>query len=1676
MKYLKVGRAWCPVLLYVSCCVCAQTAEQSSSVPQPSSAAQPSIAPQPSTILLRVTPHPEQAFSALTYSGPAEITPSKPRLVPGVTILVLPDTLISAEKEQLKQQLIDAYADFHGRPVQFSFLTGKGEFAAPLPVASRAKLKLLLDKTLVGEDPSQTPDVTVLDYVLAVTSKLGPKSGTLLLAGALPATDSITASFASALLIKALAAQQMQVKLLSPTPPAKDWSPMLRALGGAAETEVSPASASAPSVSSAAESVVQLGWITTPPPAGFVVGHTIIKDDQGTQLADVADISSADNVTIPSIAQYEQAQRAVAEAETLLVEDPLTQERANKVREDIKNALQVNPRESGALSIATRLYEKAQDYPSAVSMASFLVEVKPRDGAAYAALGHALRLNSDLTRAETALKRAVDLGVSTPQVNEDFARLLIARKEDSAALAYLDQVLHSEEKRQDIWFLQAETASRLQNADLAELSYEQGLALGGIHIPEASALLRLYIAAKQTDKATQFAKAQLGALPPEPEPRSQLATTLDELQMSTLALEGWRRVIEVQPNSEIACTRIARLLLESGDAAGSEKEATLGLTTIPNSAPLFSVKADAEQKLGRIYDARRTLQEGLQTVADLKLAKQLATIEEQFSGGAGAVYARVAELEPSSPDRLHALEHGFQVSIRDGDLKQAEKFAMLLDAAGQKQYKELLGTQKTATNVTTIPGGLAALAFAAHGSKQEVPSNRFLLEFSRTLLVNELDTQKKYAEGLHEYFEQVAALRALGANGPDGTVINLSLGDKSARKQTEKALNILGIKLKSSKGEVEVTQGEKKSQAVRQETASALALDEIGIQEALQAGKPYRLVIQDEPASIYPSEQTWRDALGLKSYGPGGFAEELVRVQHMARLYVSLNSMDRAAANELLKVLPLKDLMEHESDLLYYYAPALALDGSHVSVPGGSKAETIWLNMVGANPATPAAFFRALLKRDDGKLLVYFSMLAELDRAHQNFFTANEGRTKHFYDLWVSTNQMHARPYQSYRDSGYQRMLRAVPLDDDGRVDFPGSPEVWTVAKGRSSDQEHTAHLLKKVKKAAAPDLEDAVLAHMADTKYKENSGRITELENFLAVSSVDFHRVQPMDEESALLLAQKYPEDGAVFPYLTDLRALTANDYLNFFSAFDHVGSHSALDANVQLGQIHGLVEWICLLVQRRVIKEEDAAELLRHVMNSFIAAPDGAAYTSASLEAVRAILHVCSSGTSASADQALQTCLLNHHASANDERLKNFLRVMDAQKVPSLNDLLAIYDAASAIGNAKATSTSLDAIQKALDNLPLVTLAKEAKTSGKERNEIGRYDPAPMRKLVAEMKEKASKRKSNTSDLQKLAHELMGELQPQVCAAIVGPIYAYFLRASDVVVMADPLLLRKHHYFDFSSDGAEHHRLPESDFQQSSEGIGSYFLGGFGQFPYAAGVAAAHSKNPGAALESLAAQLATLRSAEWDRLGESSQHTASLRIIVAREWIYESAQNPELLHSLSYETMGLLSLSRRADLLNGITFHEWRRAWDSITLSELLALGGRYPKLFPKDPVPSEATTALRAAEVGQNDWALNSLGPIPAHLFGCNHPHLIFDAPYEEYERHLPSEMGERSAEFKLFLAFQGDHLGLNPETLDDVAEQLAIKAVHSAQMSDYRDWRSLLNAYATVKLGDVEAAPK
>jgi len=1434
----------------------------------------------------------------------------------------------------------------------------------------------------------------------------------------------------------------------------------------------------------------RVDWAPFAPSTGFITSRSVLFDRPGHVLLEVPDLAVPAGFALPTVESYSAMQSKISEAAAALKETSITDAGLQSVRAQLGAALAMNPLEPAALRLGVDLYEKAGDNATAVKFGTSLSQVRPQDGTAFAALGHALWLNADLPKAETALKHAVDLNVAAVLVAEDLAHIRIALKDDQGAIPYLDQLLQTHDKRQDLWFLKAEVAERLKDSPLAVGALEHGLALGGTHVKETGNLLGLYLASKQNDKALELSRRTTASLPPDANVRAEFAGILDDLQQNGLqqkseAIAAWNRVLEVRPDSERAYCRIARLLLESGDARSAEKVAKEGLHAAPTSPKLYIVEADALKGQGRMYSSRLALEEGSAVVSDQELLTHLAVAEDSYGGAAAEAYDRLADaLKESSPERrVAAMERGFAVSVRDGDFKHAESFVSSLQSAGRPEFRGMLGAEERPDSGTIVPGGIDALAFAAHG-KEGIPPERFFSEYAQMLIDSSCTGpacgKNLVAEGIQEHFQRIAALEALGKRKGNDVVITLSLANKEDKHKTEKVLGLLGIKLRTSKGQLELARGEKQSQAKKQETVSALAVDEIGLQDELQAGKHYDLVIHDEWVPVYPDEKIWRESLYSNENSPGGFAVAMIRQQKMARLYRGLSALSHRAVSELLNAVNLRTLNDKYADLLYLYGAALALQGTHAAVPGGIKAEAIWTQLAGATPQQPGAFFRALLGRDEGRLLGFFFALSELDRPHQAFFTASLERTQHFYQLYSTSEDMLRHQSGTSRDWSFVDLLRSVPLDEQGHVDFPGSAEVWTVAKGRNVSDAQTAKLLKKVSKAVAPDVEDEVLLHLAQTHYKDKAVRRTELDNFLAVSHIDAHRTEQLSEESALLLAQHYADSSAAYSYFEDLTALDSAAFRQFFAAVDRIKTHPLVDANLQLGQLHSLIEWICLLRQRQVIGDAEASKLFAYVSGRFAAADVDASYTSASLESARSILAYCRQPEeNIRPDEQIRRCLLGNAGKTGSKPAIAFQRVLEMQNAPSLDTLLSMYDAASKLTAKGIDSGEIATLEKAAAAIPAVELPKGTKVVGKEKDGILRYDPSSIKKVIEQLQQKAAKRKPNLKDIQKESQELLAELEPQVTAGLAGPVYAYFLRPTDLVVSNDALLLRKHHYFDFSADRAQDQMIRESEFESSSEGAGSHFKGGFAQFGLAAGSAASVGwKTGGASSEAaVAAEIAAIRGAQWDHLEESDQRLVSLRVSVSREWIFQATSHPDEFQALSEETMGLLSLSRRADLLTGIEARAWRKVWESVTLPDLFQLGGQYLAHYKKAAWSSPVTAELGATAALNDGSRLSILGPVSYHAFGCSHPHLHVDAPYEEYERRmLPVEIAERAAEFKLFLAYRADIGGVDPSALSEIAEPLAAKAFRASQMNDFRDWRSLQAAYSSVSSADVKEALK
>jgi Flp pilus assembly protein TadD len=1600
-----------------------------------------------------------EVTGAKTCLGNVEVRAASIEPSPNIVIALMAETLSADELAQFQKEVGSFYQTLNSKPTLRLALISGGAVQFAGPFQNRAQLQAgLAGIAHPAPENAQTANAIQFHSDLAgVLPQLGGGWSTVVLAGRFPAMDRELAPYAAAWLSERLQAAKLQTSYWTPGDPSEVLDAALPPTGGGRLS-----GGLAPFVKSSAR--WEVSWQEPAPPAGWRVCPIDLIDDDVQTVAIVPTIAAAPGAAIPDIGHYALWRERVTAMAKLVKQPQLAAEQMAQAVADLGAALEISPRDEETLHFGAELYRRSQDDSKLAAMLRGLAELAPKDPAVFAELGHCLFRMRDWDGADRALLKARELKPDDPSVAEELARIRLSRGDDRGFLAFVKERLSSGAGTQELWLLSADAANRLGDWQSSADFTEHAIVLGGIPLERRTALVRLYMQHQAASRALVHVRAMAASLPPDVTVRMEYARFLEDLKQPEEALAAWKRSLEADPKCEPAHYRITQLLIEKNAHADALDAAEAGIQAAPRSARLYLAKAGILEEQDRFYQARQTLRDAAPTVQDSSLVARLAEMEDAGGEHAARYYRALAEAGDNG-----VLQRGLQAARRDADF---ENIAWFQTKSGTAPG---VAAARAQTGNVTIPGGLAPLAFIAH-SRSSSPE-RFLVEYARAIVpFLELSDRKVgdlFTQAIRDHFRRIGELAAFGKAADGRVTVTISANDKNGQKNAEKVLDLLGWKMHTSKQGVKLDPAEKGAKATHQETATALAVDEIGMQQALEAGKPFSFSIPMEGASVVLGEELWKTQFYPKENVPGGLAEVMSGNLEFARTYAALGQMDPGTAAVLVSGLGLKTLAEKYASLLFQYSSSMAVERGRAAVPGGEHAEAIWAKLAGANPAQPGPFFKALLSKDEGKLLAYYSALGELDIGHQRFFTRTPDRTARFYDLFKESPEIQRSTARHLKSGSFVEFLSEVPLDGDGNVDFPGSPEVWMVAKGQSRSSEHTTKMMKKLKRAVAPDLEDEILLRLARTRYKDSNLSRSELDNFVAVVRIDEHRSNPLDESSALLLAQHFAEDGAAYPYFAILTGLGQKHFEQFFALEETLRPLPQVERAALLAPIDSLIEIVCLAQQAGTLDETQAAELFGKIVERFQKVSSPAARTAASLDLVREIL---ARGKNAAddPDAAMQVLLLGPAETSSTSgdatpsvptRVRGYRQVLELQKVPALATVLALADAVQSLRSGKGnTAAAIQVLESRAAGLFAVDVPKELGLIGKERELVEAFQPRRLPEIVKQFREKTAKKNVKLQDLDKLAREYLEAIEVPTRWALAGIVYAYFLRPDDLLASEDPLLLRKHQFVTLNSVGSSP-VFEAAELVESSQKAGSNFVGGFASFADAAGHAAAVSAKLGGVNGQLMAskQISAIRSTNWGKLRDEDLRLFGLKEAVAREWVVRAAGEPDLAQSLGEAAFGLLSLTRRAELLGAVADGHWRAVWNVLTLSDLYFLADRYLAHYPTDPWTSPATQALRS-EMKRNDGSrLTMLGGELLAISGCSHPHLRGTMPYEEYERD-PFKVAERSAEFKLYLVRYADTAGLSASALGGVAENAARAILKQLQLSDIYDWRSVLASYA------------
>ena len=1325
------------------------------------------------------------------------------------------------------------------------------------------------------------------------------------------------------------------------------------------------------------------------------------------------------------------------------------------------------------MQLAAAFAERAGDHAAAIRYASRIVELDEAAGPYWAMLGNAYWLSGDAANAERCLLRARQCQADPPQSAAILGDIHLAAQDFAGAAAHYAEAVRREPDRVPLWLKLADARQALGSKPDAALALEEALKRQPLMWDRRAQLMDYYSEAGSAAAAQQHLHTGIGLLPAEVPLVSRFAAYAERLGEPREALGLWTRTIELDAAYEPGHYALARLYKDAGDWEKARAAAEAGVAAAPESARLAVLEADALTALGRFEDSRLFLRAATARMKDRDLLGRMAEYEDRYGASSPKYYEPLvtalhgAGVADSAWRPL--AERGLRASIREGDTAACERFAKLLGSP----LCDPIALPADAPSVG-VRGGLSALLFVAHGPRESSPE-AFLADYSRTLSANlaaahtKSPASDKYRESLIEYFHVLADLAAAGKREPGKTVVRLSLENKTSAQITERVLALIGWRTRSEAGKRIVEPAAKGKRARHQDLASALAIDVVSMQENLQAGREFALEILDEAAGVFPAEKVWQQEFYPGERYAGGLLEAMARHPAMTALYAALSNMEPSSAGLLVQLLGMKRLAEKYGALLGFYSSCLEIAGGRVQVPGGDPAAPVWAALTKAQPSDPRRFLRELLDKDDGKLLRYYFLLSQLDMRRQKFFTASQARTAAFYEVFRDSTQVEHRIGRTFGAASIEDLFREVPIDSDGRLEFPGGPEIWMLAKGKSGSVETTERRLKKLSRVTTPELEDEILLRLFKNSYRQTGAKYGEWQNLLAVVRVDQVRPAPLDENSALLLAEKFSTAEGLYGYFSRLRGLEAANYREIFSFAEKVHALEWKRANLAAGLFQSMLYLYAAAESSRRMDPARVAALLlafSKAMNQSQAPGD---WAKAALDALAAWLPAVGA---APGSPSLREILVSDPDAAvalpggktvnpGAAARSSYDRILELQKVPRLDELLQLHAALGALaagkGDPRSAAAAIISISGKFRELESPKASKET-ASVREMLKLG--DAARFTAVNARLQKEAARQKLS-KDLPRFASEYWDALAFRTVTALAGQIYAANFHADDLVMAQDPLFLRKH---EFALPGT-HDCFPIGILHVSSEGAGSYVTGGFdGLSPVAGAAAAAGLRNVDTNSAPVAAALlGSIRTADWTRVTPGTLRAVAVQIHAAEDWLVLSASDDGLRVTLGNAAFGLLSLNRRARLLEALSRRDWASVWPSVSLTDLYFLAARLREAGVRHADRSPAIAEYLSLAAAMPEGA-GMLGPALVNLRRYAAPALVELSPYEDSATILfPDYLAERVAEFKLYLAclFAGEALPAG--ALSAVAEAAAREVLSDIQMTNLHDWQAVLSAY-------------
>ena len=205
------------------------------------------------------------------------------------------------------------------------------------------------------------------------------------------------------------------------------------------------------------------------------------------------------------------------------------------------------------------------------------------------------------------------------------------------------------------------------------------------------------------------------------------------------------------------------------------------------------------------------------------------------------------------------------------------------------------------------------------------------------------------------------------------------------------------------------------------------------------------------PLPLDPS--IWRETIFDRQIPDDGLVAAILSDRGAALLYHGLAALDDETLAALGPDRETLIVLKRHPGTFAAFGRSLRIHAGRVAVPGGPDADSLWQEIVGAEPTRPGAFARRLFGGNTGRLAFFFDTLAHLDPAHQRFAlggalrgSARVERVRALLDVFEQTAPEWRPDERPFNRPSFDPALTlsVLAVSAEGTLAPPAGRDFWT--------------------------------------------------------------------------------------------------------------------------------------------------------------------------------------------------------------------------------------------------------------------------------------------------------------------------------------------------------------------------------------------------------------------------------------------------------------------------------------------------------------------------------------------------------------------------------------------------------------------------------------------------------